>query len=55
MTLGIHRMTKDRLVEQTLLKIEIENKVNDMLIKVSFKEVFIADTSNIISKFTVRY
>jgi hypothetical protein len=48
-------MGEDKLIAKTLLKVEIENKVNDMCVKERGQELFIADTGNVISKLTIRY
>ncbi|CDW79253.1 wd40 repeat-containing protein [Stylonychia lemnae] len=54
LTVGFHRMSDDRLIEQTLLKVEVENKINDMAMNKSFRELYVADLSKTISKFTIR-
>jgi len=32
LTIGMHRMSRERLIDKTVLRIGIENKVNDMVI-----------------------
>ena len=54
LTISYHRMSDDRLIERNLLKVEIENKINDMIINKSYKELYVADLSKTISKFTIR-
>lgn len=48
-------MTIDRLIEKTLLKIEVENKINDMVMNKSYQELFVADLSKTISRLTIRH
>jgi hypothetical protein len=62
LSLAYHRMADngEQLVEKTLLRVEIENKIND-LISIDntssslLTEIAVADVSNTISRFTVRY
>eukprot|EP00347_Sterkiella_histriomuscorum_P008436 403345101 len=53
-TIALHRMKDDRLIEQTLFRFEVEEKINEIAIRNSFREIYVADLSKTISKFTIR-
>ena len=54
LTLGYHRMGDEQVAQKTLLKIKLDDKVNDAAAK-SMEEIFLADLSPSISKLTLRY
>ena len=59
LSLAYHRIGDggEQLIEKTLLRVKVENKVNDIVSHDHNVEkgVMVADTSSIISKFIVRY
>lgn len=65
LSLAYHRMAEngEQLVEKTLLKVQVENKINEIIStgitgsesKSDLTEVLVADVSDTISRFTVRY
>ena len=54
-TIGFHRMSEDRLIEKTILKIAIEEKVNDMVVGAGYESIYLADLTNVISRFNIKY
>ena len=54
LSIGFHSMANDRAIDKTVMKVEIDQKINDMIGK-SSQEFFVADIDGTISKFTVRY
>lgn len=54
LTIALHRMTDDRMIDKTVLRFKIEEKINDMVGE-SFNNIFIGDINGTISKFTIRY
>ena len=54
-TIGLHRMSEDRLIEKTILKIAIEEKVYDMVVGGGYESIYLADLTNVISRFNIKY
>ena len=54
LSIGYHRISNEKLIEKTLLRVEVENKINDM-VAIDLHSLIVADISCTISHFTVRY
>jgi hypothetical protein len=57
---GYHRMGTDSIIEKTLLRVGVENKINQIITGRACSgedpsALYIADVSNTISKLTIRY
>lgn len=52
--IGFHRMSEDKAIEKTVMRMEVEDKINDIK-GLSRSQFFVADLSGTISKFTIRY